>query len=325
MTTLPPIDMSQARGAVPKQRARQFEVLDAGLTTTGYVHLVEHGIPADLVGELFAVTREFFALSPEQKIAVAQPAPEQVRGWSGVGAEGIAYSLDEESHGDLKEKMDIGPLEGETPGDGPLAFPNLWPGTPERFRPLWEEYYRHMRALGADLLSLAAEGFGLDPGFFAPMFTDELSMLRALYFPPQIEPPMPYQYRAGTHTDYGAFTVVNAESTPGGLQVFDRQGEWIEVSTSPGSLVVMVGDLLAEWTADRWPATVHRTGNPPRSVGFERSRLAFAYYQHPSADTAVRELPPFATGTTDGTADLLAGDHLVEKYVRQTTFGHAGR
>ena len=324
MLAIPPVDLLEA-SRDPESRARQIELLDTACSRTGYALLTGHRIPTSLLTELYSVSRQFFLLSDKEKAAVRQPAPEQVRGWTGLGSEGMAYSLDEESHGDLKEKMDIGPVSGPTvgqPGAGPMAYPNLWPRFPERFRAVWEDYYRHMQRVGAELLSLAAEGFGLPSDHFAPMFDTEMSMLRGLYFPPQPEPPLAHQARAGIHTDYGAFTVVSAESSPGGLQVLDPDGEWLEVTTTPATLVVLTGDLLAEWTGDHWPATLHRTANPPRSVAFDSSRLSFAFYQHPNFDVSVAALPPFAASNPTGVPDpLRAGDHLAEKYVRQTTFG----
>ncbi|WP_158169734.1 isopenicillin N synthase family dioxygenase [Mycolicibacterium smegmatis] len=323
MLSIPPVDLIEA-AADPASRRRQFELLDAAFSEVGYVHVVGHRIPSSVFTELYAVTRRFFGLPAQEKSKVAQPTPEQVRGWSGAGSEGMAYSLGEETHADLKEKMDIGPVTGPTlgqPGAGPMAYPNLWPALPE-FRTVWECYYQHMQRVGAELLALAAEGFGLSRQFFVPLFDAELSMLRALHFPPQPEPPLPHQFRAGIHTDYGAFTVVSAESTPGGLQVLEADGEWLEVNTTPATLVVLVGDLLAEWTGNHWPATLHRTANPPRSVAFENSRLAFAFYQHPNWDVEVAELSPFAGGAAHAPDDaLVSGRHLAEKYVRQTTFG----
>lgn len=321
--SIPSVDLVEAAGD-PAARRRQFELLDAACSEVGYAHVVGHQIPSAVLADLYAVTRRFFSLPTAAKAAVAQPAPEQVRGWSGAGAEGMAYSLGEESHADLKEKMDIGPVAGPTlgqPGASPMAYPNLWPDL-AGFRPVWETYYQHMQRVGAQLLALAAEGFGLAPDYFVPLFDTELSMLRALHFPPQIEPPLLHQMRAGIHTDYGAFTVISAEATPGGLQVLEADGEWLEVGTTPANLVVLIGDLLAEWTGNRWPATLHRTANPPRSVAFENSRLAFAFYQHPNWDVEVAELAPFATGAHTPVDVLMAGRHLTEKYVRQTTFGN---
>ncbi|MGB3482431.1 MAG: 2-oxoglutarate and iron-dependent oxygenase domain-containing protein [Mycobacterium sp.] len=326
MISVPPIDFAQACGPDRAGRHRQFELLDTALSTVGYVRLDAHGITPSAIAALLDVTHRFFDQPDAMKSAVAQPSPEQVRGWSGVGSEGIAYSLDEESHGDLKEKMDIGPIDGPVLGEAgaaEMAFPNLWPQHPAGFRELWEDHYRQMQRVCAGLLALTAEGFGLARDHFVGMFDREMSMLRALHYPPQLETPFPYQYRAGTHTDYGAFTIVCAESTTGGLQVFDRDGEWLDVSTAPTSLVVLVGDLLAEWTGNRWSATVHRTANPPLSVGFGGTRLAFAYYQHPNFDTAVQELPPLRGPVTGPRQELIAGRHLMEKYVRQTTFGRS--
>jgi isopenicillin N synthase-like dioxygenase len=89
--------------------------------------------------------------------------------------------------------------------------------------------------------------------------------------------------------------------------------------------MVVVGDLLAEWTDDRWPSTLHRVVNPPREQAMDSSRLAFAFYHHPNYDTRIGPLPLFAGGgdAGDEPAGLVptAGEHLREKYLRQTTFG----
>ncbi|MGC0362138.1 isopenicillin N synthase-like dioxygenase [Rhodococcus sp. 27YEA15] len=324
MLTIPPIDLTAARRD-PQSRSAQIELLDTACSRIGYGFVTGHGIPTALLVELYEVSRQFFLLPDDEKCKVAQPAPEQVRGWSGTGSEGMSYSLDEESHGDLKEKMDIGPVTGATvgePGAEPLSYPNLWPAYPARFRSVWEQYYTHMQRVGAELLSLAAEGFDLPGDYFEPLFDRELSMLRGLYFPPQLERPVVHQSRAGIHTDYGAFTVISAESSPAGLEVLDADGEWVEVATTPSTLVVLVGDLLAEWTGDHWPVSLHRTANPPRSIAVDDSRSSFAFYQHPNFDVPVTELPPFVPSSRVGRPDpLIAGAHLTEKYLRQTTFG----
>ncbi len=324
MLSIPPVDLAEI-GPGTRSRARQIELLDTACARSGYAYLVGHQIPAALLAELYSTSRQFFLLPESVKEGVAQPAPDQVRGWSGSGSEGMSYSLGEESHGDLKEKMDIGPVDAPVlgePGAGSMAYPNLWPAAPVGFRSVWEQYYRHMQRIGGELMSLTAELFGLPADHFVRDFDTELSMLRALYYPAQAESPLPHQSRAGIHTDYGAFTVTSAESTPGGLEVLGRHGEWHEVATTPATLVVLVGDLLAEWTGDHWPATLNRTANPPRSVALDSSRLEFAFYQHPNADVAVAPLRGADQHFSDA---LIAGRHLTDKYVRQTTFGRRPR
>ncbi|MFY2790301.1 2-oxoglutarate and iron-dependent oxygenase domain-containing protein [Rhodococcus sp. MALMAid1271] len=324
MLSIPPVDLSEI-SLGSRARARQIELLDTACARRGHAYLVGHGIPTALLTELYSVSRQFFLLPDSTKSAVAQPAPEQVRGWSGLGSEGMSYSLGEESHGDLKEKMDIGPVDAPVLGEagaGSMAYPNLWPTLPTGFRPVWEQYYRHMQRIGDALMSLTAELFGLSADHFVGDFDTELSMLRALYYPAQPEPPMPHQSRAGIHTDYGAFTVTSGESTPGGLEILGRHGEWHEVMTTPATLVVLVGDLLAEWTDDHWPATLNRTVNPHRSLALDSSRLEFSFYQHPNADVAVS---PLLGGEQQSNDALIAGRHLTDKYLRQTTFGRRPR
>ena len=93
----------------------------------------------------------------------------------------------------------------------------------------------------------------------------------------------------------------------------------------PGALLVMLGDLLTEWTDDRWPATLHRVVNPRRDQAMDADRLAFAFYSHPDDDSTVHVLPGLPGGDRQpppGTPT--AGEHLRDKYVRQTSFGPGG-
>ena len=53
------------------------------------------------------------------------------------------------------------------------------------------------------------------------------------------------------------------EDEVGGLQVRTRQGNWIEVQTRPEFFVINIGDLLMQWTNDKWISNLHRVSNPP--------------------------------------------------------------
>ena len=322
MQTVPVVDLAPARagGAAADAVAA---LVGSACDEVGFFQVTGHDVPPELLTELFTVTRQFFALPPDAKASVAQPAPDQVRGWSGVGSEGITYSLDEESPADLKEKFDIGPVDAHRRSgtDGPHLAPNLWPDRLPGLRAPWEAAHAQLSRVTAELMDCAARALGLPPGFFVPLFDGAVSMLRALYYPDQPEPPLPGQMRAGVHSDYGAFTLVTAEARPGGLQVLDRGGEWVDVPVIPGALMVMVGDLLTEWTDDRWPATLHRVVNPRRDQAMDCDRLAFAFYSHPHQDVLVDVLPGLPGGGAPPPGTPTAGEHLREKYLRQTSFG----
>ena len=73
--------------------------------------------------------------------------------------------------------------------------------------------------------------------------------------------PVPGQKRMGAHSDYTTFTILRADPVPG-LEILTSgaaPGErWKSVIPDPGALLLNVGDLLAIWTDDAWPSTVHR-------------------------------------------------------------------
>jgi len=65
----------------------------------------------------------------------------------------------------------------------------------------------------------------------------------------------------------------------GGLQV-EHDGEWIDVSPTPGALVVNTGDMMQVWSNDRYRAAVHRVAPRERA-----SRMSLPYFFNPSYDT----------------------------------------
>jgi isopenicillin N synthase-like dioxygenase len=87
-------------------------------------------------------------------------------------------------------------------------------------------------------------------------------------------PPRPGQLRAGAHTDYGALTVLLPENVPGGLQVQNRLGEWVDVESPSGAFVCNLGDLMQHWTNDRWLSTMHRAVNPARDRSTGNRRVS---------------------------------------------------
>lgn len=323
MYTVPVVDV----GFDPKDRValgRAGDLMDLACRENGFLLIVGHGIPGDLLFEVQDVSTRFFRLDASDKERVRQPEPAQVRGWSPVGSEGISYSLDEESPGDLKEKMDIGPFGRLRPqaAGGPHFAPNLWPAGIPLMREVWEQYYLEMDRLCRDLMRMAASGLGLDLSHFDTMIDQPISMLRALWYPDQPEQPLAGQMRAGVHSDYGTLTVIAQGDAPGGLEYLDRGGEWFPMPIIPGALVVMVGDILAAWTADRWHANLHRVVNPPREQAMCSERLSFAFYHHPNEEVLLA--PVARTDTepvTPGGWYPTAGEYLRDQYVRQTTFG----
>jgi isopenicillin N synthase-like dioxygenase len=55
--------------------------------------------------------------------------------------------------------------------------------------------------------------------------------------------------------------------------------------------VVNLGDLMAEWTNNRWVSTLHRVVNPPRDKALGSRRLSMAFFHQPNYDAVIECLP----------------------------------
>jgi isopenicillin N synthase-like dioxygenase len=123
-----------------------------------------------------------------------------------------------------------------------------------------------MEQLAQALMRLFALGLDLDEYWFDDKIDKHMTNLTANWYPDQRVRAKPGQLRAGAHTDYGSLTILKTENKPGGLEVQTRQGNWAPVPIIPGTFIVDIGDLMAQWTNDRWISTMHRVANPPRDM-----------------------------------------------------------
>lgn len=64
----------------------------------------------------------------------------------------------------------------------------------------------------------------------------------------------------GSHTDFQCFTLLWQDMS-GGLQILNKNSEWIWAKPIEGTFVVNIGDFLARLTNDRYQSTVHRAYN----------------------------------------------------------------
>jgi isopenicillin N synthase-like dioxygenase len=153
------------------------------------------------------------------------------------------------------------------------------------------------------------------------MIGHHVSGLRILNYPDQSKPPVPGQIRAGAHTDYGSLTILRQDAAPGGLQVLDAGGAWLDVPARPDALVVNLGDLMQRWTNDRWRSTLHRVINPPPDVRGSARRQSIAFFHLPNWDAQVTCIPScLLPGEQPRHPPIAAGPHLMTKYRRTVEF-----
>ena len=296
---------------------------------TGFLAVVGHGVPNEIISGAWDAARGFFDLPVENKVEVKMPYVGYPYGYSPLQAEALAKSLGEETPPDLKESFSIGPLDqgahAANVPDADFRFAaNLWPKEPANFRAAWTAYYRAMSQLAARIMRVFALALELPEEFFDGMIDDPISAMRALNYPHQSVPPKPGQLRAGAHSDYGSLTILLAESAPGGLEIFTPEGKWQAVPVVPGAFVVNIGDLMARWTNDRWVSTLHRVVNPPPDVYGSTRRQSIAFFHQPNWEAEISCIPTcLRPGEKPQYAPVGSGAHLMGKFHSTVKLGTA--
>lgn len=329
LMSVPVIDLSPYLQGTPEGKRKVADEVGRACRDIGFLTITGHGVSNDLVEGFYAASRAFFDLPLGEKLKVKQPRPDQVRGYSAVGEEGLSYSLDAPTPPDLKESLTFGP--GDDPPDDPYYFtpaagqffaPTLWPSKPPELKGLAIAYFRAMEKLSSQLMCIFALALNLPEHFFEDKIDKHISNLRVLHYPNQLEPPEKGQLRAGAHSDYGSLTIVRQEDAPGGLQVLNLDGEWVDVKPMPRSFVVNIGDLMMQWTNDRWRSTMHRVVNPPRDKANSSRRISLVFFHQPNYDAMVSCLDGcYDTAHPPKYAPITSGEHFIGKFVKQTTFG----
>jgi len=323
---VPVIDLGPWFRGSDAERSMLAQAVDRACRDIGFLVITGHGVPDALIERVREASRAFFALPLADKRRVDRPSPDAVRGYSAVGEEGLSYSLENAAPGDLKESFSIGPID--PPDDdyhrGPAAgahfAPNAWPDVPD-FQASYAEYFAQMSELSRQLMRLFARALGLSEDFFEDKIDRHISMFRVLSYPPQTEPPLPGQLRAGAHSDYGSLTIVLTDGP--GLQVFNKAGQWVDVPQVAGGLVVNIADLMMQWTNDEWVSTLHRVANPPFDDALRNvRRQSLVFFHQPNYDAWIECLPAcLRAGESPKHAPVTSGDHLRSKFLKQTTFG----
>ncbi|GAB5437729.1 isopenicillin N synthase family dioxygenase [Falsiruegeria mediterranea] len=261
---IPVIDVAPlVDGSDPARVAKEIRW---ALSNVGFMYVKNHGVAAETVEAAFAQTRAFFDLPLEDKMKLHI-------GNSGVAMRGyievFGENTDPTKTKDLKECFDLGP---ETPGvDVPFFGANQWPEALPEFRAAIYGYHEEMKRLSAILLRGIAQSLDLTPDFFEPKMRDPISIQRLLHYPPQTGKIDESVMGIGAHTDYGNLTIL-AQDDVGGLQVMNRDGDWVEGPPIPGTFVINIGDLVQRLTNDVYLANLHRVVN---TSGRERYSIPF--------------------------------------------------
>lgn len=317
--TVPTVDISPYVGAGdPAQRQRAAAAFDHAASTIGFVQVVGHGVPDDVLAGFGAALDAFFGLPLETKKRYRTP-PEVNRGYTPPKTESLSLSLglapSNRMH-DFFEAFNIGASASDFPHldlQEDDYGRNVWPAEAAGFRAAVETYYAEAARVARTLTTLFADALDLPAGFFEPYTDHSVDVLRMNNY--ALEPGAVRLdgelTGMGAHTDYGIVTVLWADQVAG-LQVVGPDEAWHDVMPADGALLVNLGDLMARWTNQRWMSTVHRV-KPPVIDGAIRRRRSAAFFHDGNIDAVIETLPTCIG--PDGAHDepITVRDHLRAK------------
>jgi len=301
-SSIPIIDFSAwTSDSTPEAKLVVAKELADACHHVGFVSIVNHGVPLELLDEAFAWSKKLFDLKTEQKMLAPHPdGPTVHRGYSWPGLEKVSQVISSDVEvgeqlrevADCKESYEIG---SETNPEQP----NVWlpPSTLPGFRDFMTSFYWTCNAASLSILRALGLGLGLsDPSFLVKFHSGHNNQLRLLHYPPIPAAMLENQLsaRMPAHSDWGSITMLFQDDC-GGLEVEKRgkEGEFVGVETRRGACVVNVGDLLMRWSNDYLKSTLHRVTLPPaadRFTGEERmtrARYSIPYFVSPDIDAVI--------------------------------------
>lgn len=295
---VPVIDFT---GYAPRERRSQTELaraVDEALIECGFFQATHLGIDSQILDQVFAASRQFFAASADTKLGSAYESAVENFGYQGM----LEENLDPGAPADLKETFTMRNLINKPPNDG------RWPSN--EFRDLMASFYAACVEGAFRLQRVLARALDLEQEFFVDCHSGENVTLRLLHYPAvdkdHIED---RQLGAGAHTDYGLLTLLFQDDV-GGLEVQSAEGDWTAVPAVDRAIVINSGDLLERWSNGRYRSTPHRVR--PRTGNAER--FSIAMFVDPDSNTEVEALPScVCSNNPPRFAPVTAGAHLQEK------------
>ncbi len=246
----------------------------------GFHQLIGHGIEDEATAEILAATRRFHDLDEATKASIAMDRDGHPVG--GVGY--LPYGnrkLPTRSTGNENAAFLIKSGAGVTIEDNQWLPEAELPG----FRAEVERYAERITDLALRLLPVYAVALDLEADFFDPAFDDPFWRLRLTHYPPTGRPEDGAGFGIAPHVDTTFFTLLLTDGP--GLTIQHRQREeWLTVPTVPGALVVNSGELLRQWSNDRFLSTRHFAVNPASG-----DRYSVPYFFNATADHVMACFP----------------------------------
>lgn len=273
---IPVVNLADFLGNDQDQKNQFVQQLGKAYEEVGFVAVKNHGIPDDLIADMYKYVQQFFSMPLEKKKNYEIPELAGQRGYTSFGKEHAKGS----EAPDLKEFYQHGQTVSAAIPEKDEYPENVQIHEVPGFTDTFNKAYRAFEKSGKSLLQAIALYLGLEEHFFDEHITDGNSILRAIHYPPITQEPKS-AIRAEQHEDINLITLLVGASADG-LQILTRQQQWVGVTSLPEQIVVNVGDMLQRLTNNKLRSTTHRVVNPPREM-WHTSRFSIPFFLHPKS------------------------------------------
>jgi isopenicillin N synthase-like dioxygenase len=261
--------------------ARIAEQVNAACQTAGFFQLTGHKVSVDLIAEMFEMNKRFHGLP----LGIKQQVRMDRSDWpiTGVGYLPMySRKLPSRDKANLNEAFLVKGNRDLSLADSQWIGDEYLPG----FRSTVERYVDAVNELALQMLPIYAVALGLDPDFFAPGFDRPSWRLRMTHYPPVPEIlEDDADFGIAPHVDTTFFTLLLQNAA--GLMIYSHQRRcWIQAPVVPDAFVVNTGELLKQWTNDRYLSVRHFANNDAAE-----SRYSIPFFYNAAADYPMECLP----------------------------------
>ncbi|KAH8892320.1 2OG-Fe(II) oxygenase superfamily protein [Thozetella sp. PMI_491] len=266
---VPVIDLARLDGDLGMRKMLAKEIIRAA-ETTGFFYIKNHGVSEETIKRAHDAALAFFKSPLDKKAMVSEHKSKYFIGWSGLKETGTTKesTLDRREvfhfrYDPANDPLHAGEDLSKIPEDVRKGFGYedfIWTdiGVPN-FRSDAIRYWQACLALSRRLIRIVALGLELPETYFDPLVTYPGADAAMNYYPGHGDAVIdnPDEVGLGAHTDLQVFTLLWQDEHRG-LQVLNKEAEWLSVTPIPGTFVVNIGDFLMRTTNDRLKSTVHR-------------------------------------------------------------------
>ena len=278
-----------------KNDKEAINILSEALSDHGFFVITDHSIPHHLFDKAYEYSKKFFDLEVPIKNSYSFRENAGARGYTPFGKETALG----ETVPDLKEFWHHGPIVDSSYDS--RIMKNVLVNEIDDFNNVFDDLFNQMNSLGIKLLSSISLTLGLPEDFFNKSTTKGNSLLCLIHYPPSNNENL---FRAREHADINLITLLIGANEPG-LEVKDKSGEWIPVSSSYEDIVCNIGDMMQLITDKKLKSTPHRVVK--YKTDEIKSRYSIPFFLHPSPDTILKSV------FRDDDEGVLAHDFLDER------------